>query len=107
MACADGLIAEFLAGAQREEELFAALLDEMHRDSENSSDDDAGFEETMSEKLLTKLCVVEAKLCAWEARVVGVAVAEFMAEIVRERVIGIVPIESVPMVEVDVATAAV
>ena len=105
MACADELIAEFLAGAQREEELFAALLDEMQ--SEDNSDDDAGFEETMSEKLLTKLCVVETKLCAWEARVVDVAVAEFMAEIVRERVIGIVPIESVPMIEIDVATAAV
>ena len=102
MACADELIVEFL-GAQREEELFAALLDEMQ--SEDSSNDDAGFEQTMSEKLLTKLCVVGAKLCTWEARVVDMAVAEFMAEIVRERVIEIVPIESVPMIEIDVAAA--
>ena len=71
----DELLAGLLARERREKELFAALLDGMQ--SEDISDDEDQLEEmTIKAEILTRLCKVEERLCALEAKVDEVAAAE-------------------------------
>ena len=67
MARADQLLAGMLIAMRREDELLAALLDDLQ--GEDSSDDEVEVEEMwVVEDLLTSVCALEARLCGVEAR---------------------------------------
>ena len=67
MARADQLLAGMLTAMRREDELIAALLDDLQ--GEESSDDEVEVEEMwIVEDLLTSVCALEARLCGVEAR---------------------------------------
>ena len=84
MARADQLLAGMLTAMRREDELIAALLDDLQ--GEDSSDDEVEVEEMwIVEDLLTSVCALEARLCGVEARLDEAEPAEHASAAVSGR----------------------
>ena len=104
MACVDELLARMLA-KQRLADECAALMDGMARE-ESSEDEDEADDMWTVQDVYAKVCALEERLCGVEARLEEVAAAELYDEDCDEVMMGLFEIERVPMIEIDVVTAA-
>jgi hypothetical protein len=105
MACADQLLAaRILTAMRREDELLAALLNDLQ--GEDSSDDEVEVEEMwIVQDLLTSVCALEARLCEVEARLDEAESAEQKQQTAVDVCAIATQIERVTMIEIDVADA--
>ena len=104
MARADQLLAGMLTAMRREDELIAALLDDLQ--GEDSNDDEVEVEEMwIVEDLLTSVCALEARLCGVEARLDEAEPAEHQQQPTVDVCALATQIERVPLIEIDVADA--
>ena len=104
MARVDQLLAGMLAAMRREDELLAALLDDLQ--GEDSSDDEVEVEEMwVVEDLLTSVCALEARLCEVEARLDEAELAEHQQQSAVDVCALAIQFERVPLIEIDVADA--
>ena len=104
MARADQLLAGMLTAMRREDELIAALLDDLQ--GEDSSDDEVEVEEMwVVEDLLKSVCALEARLCGVEARLDEAELAEHQQQSAVDVCALAMQIERVPLIEIDVADA--